>query len=207
MMSLKELLVLALALVVLAFSNSYFNVPLFAQSLIFFAIILAVYTSAKKLTAYYYEADEETRIWTAERFGLGEWAHLRMPIPIGILLAFFLPIMSFGAIPWFALTESEVRPTEVRAVRRHDFFSFAEMTEWHLAMISAAGIASMFLIVVLAYIFNYPVLAKLSIYYAAFNLLPLGKLDGSKVFFGSYILYAIIAAVTLIALAYVVLLV
>ena len=76
------------------------------------------------------------------------------------------------------------------------------MTEGHLALISAAGIFSMFLLSILAYIINFPELAKLSIFFATFNLLPLGKLDGTKIFLGSRPLYFLIILLDIIALSY-----
>lgn len=198
----KEIFVLILALIVLSFSNSFIDSKIFINSLFAFAIILLVYTLSKKLTAYYYEAEEETKIWSFQRYGLYERSYFKKPIPIGIILPFILSILTFGAVPWFAVIESDVKPTEGRAARRHDFYSFSEMTEFQLALISASGIFSCLIIAVLAYIINFPDLARLAVYFAAFNMLPLGKLDGTKVFFGSKILYSILGIVTLIALAY-----
>jgi hypothetical protein len=200
MLNVKEIGALILALIVISFSNSYFNLDLFLLSLLFFTIILVIYTASKKLAAYYYEAEEETRIWTFQRYGLAESYYFKTPIPIGIILAFLLPIVSFGYIPWFAVTESEIKPTPARAVKRHEILSFTEMTEWHLALISSAGPVSMFALAILAYFINQPHLAELSIYFACFNLLPLGKLDGAKIFFGSYILYAIITILAILGL-------
>lgn len=203
----KEILVLLLALVVLAFSNSFISAGKFINSLFIFAIILIVYITAKKLTAYYYEAEEETKIWSFQRYGLYERSYFKYPIPIGIILPFILSILTFGAFPWFAVTESEVNPTPARAVKRHDFYSFSEMTEWHLALISASGIFASLVLAPVAYILNLPELTRASIYFTCFNLVPLGKLDGSRVFFGSFILWVILAAISLIALGYALLLV
>ena len=207
MISKKEILILVLALIVLSFSNAFTNVDKFVSSLFAFAIVLIVYVTAKKLTAYYYESEEETQIWTFQRYGLYERSYFKTPIPIGIILPFFLAILTFGYIPWFAVTQSEVKPTPLRAVKRHDFYSFAEMTEWHLALISASGVFASLLLAPLAYILNFPDLARVSVLFACFNLLPLGKLDGSRIFFGSLVLWTVLAAISLIALGYVLLLV
>jgi len=212
MITAKEVLVLVLALIILVFSNSFKNIlekdtSFTINSLFIFAIILIIYVAAKKLTAYYYEAEEETKIWNFQRYGLYERSYFKYPIPIGIILPFLLSIITFGSIPWFAVTESDVKPTEARAAKRHQIYSFAEMTEWHLALISASGILASLIIAPIAYILNLQELAKASIYFACFNLLPLGKLDGSRVFFGSLILWVFLAAISLIALSYALLLV
>ncbi len=158
--------------------------------------------TAKKLTAHYYESEQEEKIWTFQRWGLYERSYFKTPIPIGIILPFLLSILTFGYVKWFAVTESAVKPTEARAVKRHDIYSFSEMTEWHLALISASGVASVLVLAPIAYLFNFPELARASVYFATFNLLPLGKLDGSRIFFGSLTLWLILVAVCLIALGY-----
>jgi len=203
MITAKEIISLVLVLIVLAFSNSFINLSLFLQSLIFFAVILFFYVASKKLMAYYLESGEETKIWTFQRWGWYERSYFKNPIPVGIILPFVLSILSLGYIKWFAVTESEVKPTEARVVRRHDVYSYTEMTEWHLALISASGILVCFILAIIAYLFNYPELSRLSIYFASFNLLPLGKLDGTRIFFGSRILYVIFVVIALIALSYV----
>lgn len=172
-----------------------------------FAIVLIVYVTAKKLTAYYYEAEEVSKIWSFQRYGLYERSYFKHPIPIGILLPFLLSILTFGYIKWFAVIESDVKPTPTRAVKRHDYYSFSEMTEWHLALISASGILASLVLAPISYILNFPDLARVSVYFACFNLLPLGKLDGTRIFFGSLILWIILAAISLIALGYALLLI
>ena len=203
----KEIITIIIALLALAFSNAFINGDLFVKSLFIFAIILIVHITAKKLTAYFYEAEEEIKIWTFQRYGFYRRSYLRTPVPIGIILAFFLSLISSGNIPWFAVTESEIKPTVARAARRHDYYSFLEMSEWNLALVSAFGIGSIIVLSIFAYLLNFPDLARAAIYFACFNMLPLGKLDGTRLFFGSRMLYAILAVLCLIGLGYALLLV
>lgn len=215
MLTLKELLAIILMVIILAFSNSFLKFSLFSflNSVVFFAIILLFYVGAKKLAASYYESEEETKIWSFQRYGMYERSYLKTPVPIGIILPFILSILSLGYIKWFAVTESEVKPTSSRAVRRHDYYSYSEMTEWHLGVISSAGILSMFILSFLAYLINQQELAKLCVYFATFNLIPLGKLDGMKIFFAGTgttprglrlpILWTILIILDIVALFYV----
>jgi membrane-associated protease RseP (regulator of RpoE activity) len=207
MITAREIGSLLLALIVLAFSNSFIDTSIFFKSLIFFAVILAFNVTAKKLTAYYLESEEETKIWAFQRYGFYERSYFRKPIPIGIILPFLLSVLSFGMIKWFAVTESEVKPTEARAARRHQLYSFKEMTDFHVGLISASGIFSCFILAIISYLLNLPELTKLSIYFASFNLLPIGKLDGTRIFFGHRVLYAALVAIALIGLFYAFLLV
>ncbi len=198
----KEILALIVALIVLTFSYTFINPQLFIPTLLAFTLILIVYVSSKKLAAHYYEANEEIKIWTFKRFGLAEKNYLCYPIPIGIILPFLLSILTFGLMKWFAVLESEISPKEIRAVKRHDFYSFSEMTEWNLALISSAGIFSCFLLSFLSYLINLPLLSRLGIYFAVFNLIPLGKLDGARIFFGSKPLYVTLLLISLLGLSY-----
>lgn len=211
MINKKEMLALVFALIILAFSDSFKqilggNSIAFVNSLMIFAIIMIIYVAAKKITAYYYESKEESKLWTFQRYGLYTRSYFKTPIPVGIILPFLLSVLSLGYIKWFAVTESDVNPTPARAVRRHDFYSFSEMTEYHLALISAAGIFFVLLIAPLAYVINVPELAKASIFFACFNMLPLGKLDGTRIFFGSVTLWLVLAIVCIIGLTYAILL-
>lgn len=204
----KEIIGLLLALIILAFSNSFkgilaSNPSIFINSLFIFAIILIIYTASKKLTAYYYETEEETKLWTFQRYGFYEKSYFKNPIPIGVILSFLLSVVTLGYVKWFAVTESEIKTTPARAVKRHDIYSFSEITDYHLAVISAAGIFFCFLLAIVAYFLNFTDLARLSVFFACFNLLPLGKLDGSRIFFGSRLLYTVLVLIALIALVYV----
>jgi len=207
MITIKEITALVFALIFLAFSYSFFNPSLFGKGILFFIIILLFYTGGKKIAAYYLDSEEETKIWTFQRYGLYERSYFKYPIPIGLLLSFFIPLITAGMqlgfhLPWFAVTESDVKSTPARAVKRHQIYSFSEMTELHIGFISAVGIFSCFILSLIAYLINFPDLARLSIYFASFNLLPLGKLDGTRIFFGHRVLYAILVAIAIVALGY-----
>ena len=202
MITLKEVGALVLALIVLSFSNAFIDQNKFLYSLVFFAIILVVYVAAKKAMAWYMEAEEETRVLTFQRYGYYERSYLKTKVPIGLILPFVLSILSLGLVKWFGVLESEIKGTKARAARRHDYYSFAELNEWHIALISAAGILAMFILAIVAYLLNYSELSKLAIYFAAFNMIPLGGLDGLKVFFGSRPLFAIIWIFNIVGLVY-----
>lgn len=207
MITIKEITTILFVIIILAFVNSFSNLGKYLESLILFAIILFVYVTAKKITAYYYEAEEETKIWTFQRYGWLDKDMLRNPFPIGIVLPFILTILTLGSFKWMASTETEVRPLEERAVRKHEYFSFYEMSDWNLALIVASGIFFVLILSIVGYIFDYSELSRLAIYFAFFNMLPIGKLDGTKIFFGSPILYIILGAFTIIGLAYALLLI
>ena len=157
--------------------------------------------------AYYLETQTEEKVWSFQRYWFGPRDYVNVPVPIGLILPFLFAILSMGYAKWFAVTTTEIKTTPARAVKRHDFYSFAELTEWHLACISSAGVILLMITSFFSYLFNLPELAKLCIYFSFFNMLPLPGLDGSKIFFGSRILFYTLGAIVLIALGYALLLV
>tara|TARA_Y100000034_G_scaffold135972_1_gene210059 strand:+ start:3720 stop:4259 length:540 start_codon:yes stop_codon:yes gene_type:complete len=176
--------------------------------LLFSIIILAVYIFSKKIMAHLLDSTVEHEIWFWQRFGFKKQHKLKTPVPAGIILPLFITVFSLGFAKFLTLMTFETRALKHRAARRFGFYSFAQMTDWHQALIGAAGILSLLILGAIAYFLpfsNLEFLAKISIYYAFWNLLPISKLDGTQIFFGSRILYAALAIITLIATAFAIL--
>lgn len=149
------------------------------------AIVIFVNILGKKLSAYYYEAEIEHKIWMWERFGFTPGAHFQKPLPAGLIFPFLVSFLSLGYIKWLAALEFDVQGTIARASKRHGIYRYADMTDAHIGLIAGAGIVANLLFAIVIYIIGIPELAKLSIYYACFSLVPFGNLDGAKIFFGS----------------------
>lgn len=183
-----------------------------ALAFAFSVIIIAVTVMAKKSTAFLFDADIEHETWNVENRLIKEVAQkkwnikstFKKPWPAGILLPVILSIISLGTIKCMALLTYESRALKYRAAKRFGFYSYTEMTDVHNGLIGAAGIIALFIIAPVAYMLNFEYLTKIAIYYAFWNLLPISKLDGNQIFFGSRILWAILATITLIASAFVI---
>ena len=81
------------------------------------------------------------------------------------------------------------------------------MTDWDIAVITAAGVFVNLILSVLGYIGAswVPPLAlfgKLNLYYAFWSLVPLSGLDGTKIFFGSRKLWFMLFVTTAAVLIY-----
>lgn len=209
MKKVSELAEIILVIIVLAFSLTLAELEImhFLTALLFFAIIFLVYIAAKKFAAFYLQADVETRLWNFQRYGLKERQYFKHLIPIGIILPLLSSILTLGNFCWLAATQSEITARKSRVIKKHDFYSFSEMTEFHIGLIPAAGIFACLVLAFVAYFINQGELGRLAIFFACFNMLPLGNLDGTKVFFGSLILWFVLAALSLIALGYAILLI
>ena len=162
---------------------------------------------AKKIVSYYYESEVKMRIWEIRRWGVATHRYMKKPFPAGAFLPIIVTAFTVGYLTWMASLVFDVKPKAYRAAKRFGLYSFSEMTEWHIALIAASGIFANLVLAVLGYLIDFPEFAKLSIYYAAFNMIPFSDLDGCKTFFGSPVLWTFLAAIVLIALGYVFLLV
>lgn len=215
----SEILHLLVALIVLAaliIAPAMFGrpAPSLPESLFFALVILAVSVAAKKFFASLLESDVEHRLWALERWGLHKQDRFKKPLPIGVLLPIAISLFSFGAAKFMSLLVYETTPRKTRAVRgfgHTGIYTYTSMTDWHNALIGAAGIISVLLLALIAYflpvkIYSLEPLARFATFYAVSNMLPLGKLDGTQIFFGSRVLYATLAIITLIFFAYALLL-
>ena len=176
-----------------------------SQLFLFSLIVIFVSVFAKKFMAYLLDADVEHTIWKASRWGYKQHQHLKKEIPAGVIFPLFLTLFSLGWIKFTALLTYEARALKRRAARRFGFYSYTELTEWHNALIGAAGIISVFIIIIITYFLPFAgadYLAKIAAYYALCNLIPLSKLDGAQIFFGSRVLYTTLAVITLIFASY-----
>lgn len=176
-----------------------------ATALLFAIVIIAVSTYAKKTAAYLLDANAEHELWTIKRYGLLPHQHFKGTMPAGIVVPLVFALGTLGFFKFMAVLTYEARALKARAARRFGYYSFAEMTDWHNALIGAGGILAILALSIVAYtlpIKGLEPLARLCAYYAFFNMLPLSKLDGTQIFFGSRILYAVLAATTLIFTVY-----
>ena len=175
-----------------------------AQVFLFAVIIILVAVFAKKLIAYSLDADVEHTIWQFSRWGYKQHQHLKTPVPGGIIFPLFLSLFSLGSIKFPALLTYEASALKRRAAKRFGFYSYTEMSDWHNALIGAAGIVAVLIIAIVTYFLpaNFEYLAKMAVYYAFANMIPIAKLDGSQIFFGSRVLYTILAVIALIFFGY-----
>jgi len=205
MFKLKEFPHIIIAIILFAFIISFLQgLDAYITALWISAIILLVNILFKKLMAYHYGAETEQKIWHWQRWGYYERSHLKKPLPMGIILPFILVWLSypFGFIKMLTFLQFDIKPTAARAAKRRGSViqRYSSMTEWHIAAIAGLGIFSCLVLGVIAYLLNFPILARYSIYFSAWNMLPLSQLDGTKILFGGKLLWAILTILCLIGL-------
>ena len=190
----RELGVILIATLVLAFSVSYGNNKLLLAALISFFVILAVNILAKKLAGYFFEIDVESRFWTWRQFGFRTDMHFKKAIPM-VWLPLLLSLFSRGAFWWLAIVDFDFKARPERVSKRHGLYRFTQVTEWHVAWIALWGIIANVFFAFAAYFAGFEFFSKLSIYFALWSVVPLSSLDGSKILFSSRALWAVVASI------------
>jgi len=199
MLTKKELVTVIMVALILGFTISLIeSIKIFAYSFLFILVVILVNLSAKKITAFYYDSEIETKLWTMTRYGYRKGYKFNKPVPTGVIFPLLTTVLSLGYFTWMASLVFDVKTKVYRAAKRHGLYKFTEMTEYHLANIVVAGIGANLLFGIIAYLINQPELARLNLYYAFFQVIPFSDLDGNKLFFGSLVLWSFITAIVLI---------
>ncbi len=198
-----EIVVILISTLVLGFSitlietwKSFFY-ALAAVFVLLFANILA-----KKIAAFYFDADVEVKLWEFRRFGFRQHWHIKKPFPAGAVFPliskiFLFPINSFV---WMASLVFDVKAKTYRAAKRHGLYTFSEMTEDHIGYIAATGIFVNLILALIGYLVGFPLFAKLNLFFVFFNMLPISDLDGNKIFFGNLVLWCFLAIIALLGM-------
>jgi hypothetical protein len=214
----KELSWIVITIIISAFIFSLHKNPSEIPTNIFFgviifSIIILTNTISKKLASGNYSINIEYDIWTFQRYNFPEKSKLKKPFPIGLVLPFFLAFISLGYIECFTFLQYnyENMPKK-RLLKQRGLTRKTEINEGDLAATSAWGFVSLLVLAIITSIihFNFPDLfifgeiAKYSIVYGIWNLLPISNLDGTRLFFGSFIGWFFLGVIYLISLGLVV---
>ncbi len=214
MLTKKEAFIIALIIIITTLSISLslsiieewqtLLYTLLAVSLVFLLNIFA-----KKVTAYNLDSEIEMKVWEVGKFGFSPEKNSKKPFPLGA----FLPILSkivlfpFKSFVWMASLVFDVKPRIYRGAKRYGLYLFSEITEGHVGLIAASGIIINLILAVVGYFLGFPLFARLNIYFAFFNILPISELDGNKLFFGNLLLWSFLASLVFIGMLFAIFLV
>ena len=106
--------------------------------------------------------------------------------------------MSDGWIKCFTFLQFSATALPSKVVKKYGRKRFAGIMDWDDALLVFWSTVPLLLLALIlkGYL---PELSKLSIYYALWNLIPIGQLDGSRLFFGSRVLFIFTWVITLAA--------
>lgn len=192
---LKEIGTIILAAVILAISFSFIDLAnidgIYMNSFYSLLIIISLTFLVKKAYAYYLEADVHIKFWSWYQYSFRQKSHFVRPLPMLWLPLLFAPI----GLKWFGILETEIVPRTERVSKRHGLYRFSEMTDWHVALICTSGIIASLVLAFVGYFMGFEVFSKIAILYAVWSIIPIGGLDGTKIFFGNRFLWTSVATV------------
>lgn len=209
MINKKEIFILSLVIIITSLSISL-SLNILAEwktvlyTLLAVSIIVLANVFTKKIIAYRLDSEIEMNIWEIGKYGFSKDKNSKKPFPLGA----FLPIISkivlfpFKSFVWMASLVFDVKPRIYRGAKRYGLYTFSEITESHLGLIAASGIVINLILAGAGYFLGFPLFARLNIYYAFFNMLPISELDGNRIFFGNLILWSFLASFVLIGMLF-----
>jgi Zn-dependent protease len=209
MINKREILIISLIILIIGFSlnlslNFFEEWKTVLYTLLSVAILILINIFTKKVVAYRLDSEIEMRVWEVGKYGFTKDKHSKKPFPLGAFLPIISKIILFPlkSFVWMASMVFDVKPRIYRGAKRFGLYTFSEITEYHLGLIAASGIAINLILSVIGYLLGFPLFARLNIYYAFFNMIPISDLDGNKIFFGNLILWAFLASLTLIGMLF-----
>ena len=186
-------------------SQNYLQV---AYALLFSAIIIASNILGKKLAASRLDSNVTHSIWKLQRYGFKPERTFKNPKLFGIIVPLLITAISIGSLKVMSILTYETTALKRRAAHRHGSYRYTEMTDWHIALIGAAGIIFTLTLAFISYwIPGAALLTKGASYYAFWNLLPFSKLDGTQIYMGSRVLWATLSVIAIIFTLYSIILV
>ena len=201
MLNKRELLIIPITIIFLAFSISILDLKnLFLSTLLFVFIIILMNVLTKKAVSSLLDCEIEIEGWEFQRYWFKKHDYFRKPVPIGLILPLVLKVVSVGFVNWMASLTYEVKGKIYRAAKRHGLYSFSEMSEAQIGAIAACGIGINLILAIIGYLAGFNYFATLNLTFVFFNLIPLADLDGSKIFFGSKVLWTFLVTLTLLGI-------
>ncbi|MFA5857045.1 MAG: hypothetical protein WC867_06800 [Candidatus Pacearchaeota archaeon] len=93
---------------------------------------------------------------------------------------------------------------EKRILKERGYKRKTEINDSDLGFTSAWGFFSLIILAIIGPIIDFTELSKYSIYFGLWNMIPFSNLDGTKLFFGSVLTWAVLLITFIIGLAIIV---
>ncbi len=174
------------------------------------ATIILTSVIVKKIAAPYFNLKIEHKSWEFQRYAWYERSKLKKPFPIGLLLPFFIALLTFGLVKPMTLIQFSYEDIpKTRILKRYGRINRRRtmINDSDPGYIASWGFIALFLLVIssaiLTYLTNLQLfsdITKYTIYYSLWNLIPISELDGSKVFFGSPLTWTFLTTIFLLSL-------
>ena len=166
MINKKEIVWIIIAVLIMGFIIEITpELSLSLYGILFAVIIILTNVFAKKIASPFYNLKITHKIWEFKRWGWYKRSEFKKPVPIGLILPFFLTILSLGLIKPFTLIQFDAENlSKKRALKKRGAYRYSEINDSDLAFTAAWGFWALILLAVIGYLINQPELTKYSIY-------------------------------------------
>jgi hypothetical protein len=166
-------------------------------------ITLMINIIPKKFLASYHDLRIEHKMWEFKKYGFAPHERFKNFFPWGLLLCVVTPVVTAGYLVWMALLEFTTTSEVHRVARKREYrMQFPEPSEFHIGLIAGIGILFNIIFAIIFILLNYPILAKMNIFYAFFNVLPVGRIDGNKMVFAGIGLWKFFVVITIVLMGF-----
>ncbi len=216
----KEIVSTILVIIIASFISFFPQIPddsiVILSALIIFSLIIVTTVITKKIAGRVRAIKVEHKIWEFSRYGIYKRSYLKHPVPVGLIIPFFLSFFTLGYVKPLTFFQFNVENIpEIRLLKARGFKRALRKEFVHEADPAYAAAWGFYMLGILfcAGYISYKLfdsnfffdLAKFSLLYGIWNLLPVSTLDGAKIFFGSFftwllllILYVIFSVIIFI---------
>ena len=124
----KEISAIVIAVLILSFAIIIWNFNLILPIMLSVSVVILTNIIAKEISARYFEAKIEHKIWELQRYGWigvfsGSIFHpskkFKNPVLVGAFLPIITSVLSFGYFIWTAILVFDAKPSVSRAAKRH----------------------------------------------------------------------------------------
>jgi len=183
------------------------------KTLLVFTLIIVTSLATKKIVAGHHAMKIEHSDWKLIQWFWLKRTYLKKPLPLGLIVPFFLAIFTLGFLKPFTFFQFETENlSEKRILKGHGSRLKTRkeyVNEEDFGYTAASGMYALLVLALIGVILKplFPAfgsdLAKYSIYYGLWNLLPIGQLDGTKILFGTTVQWCFLCTIYIISLAFV----
>ena len=197
----KEVIWIIISIIIFTFIAIFPSQDFSILLLIYPAIIILTNVITKKYAANYFNIKITYTIWGLRQYWFTTKSHFKKSVPMGLILPFFLSFFSLGLIKTLTFLQFDYENNERKRIfKKSGRIRRQELNETDPAYTAAWGFYALILLAILAAILNLPVLTRLSLYYGAWNLLPISNLDGTKLFFGNLFNWTVLAIIFFVSI-------
>ncbi|MCA9487434.1 MAG: hypothetical protein KC516_00555 [Nanoarchaeota archaeon] len=202
MLNKKEAITIIITTLVLDFTISLFSLrETFLPMLLTIFIVIFANLLTKKTMSAFLDTEIEIKPWEFTRWGFKKHFRSQKPISAGLFIPPIIKIISAGFLNWTAALVFDVKAKVYRTAKRHGLYAFSDISEAQIGAIAASGIIVNLILALAGYLVGFEDFARLSLGFAFYNLIPISNLDGNKIFFGSLLLWTVLATITLLGVA------